>query len=170
MEVDRYIYRSGGLMRMQADDSLPSYYVTDLATQESHFVSSRACLKMEFLYKRSFPFGLSGSGYTYDLIPIGEETVDGHHCHVEDVMVHSPKNPVVMHFRLYEADHLQGFPIKIENRRQSAYAWVIRYNDVILKPQDPSLFIFPEKCENMAGFKQMGPGAKSKSTRPAKPK
>jgi hypothetical protein len=166
MDVDRYIYRFGKLMRMQTDDTLPSYYVTELDTQRSHFVSSRACLRMNAPYTRSFPFGLSGPGFKYDLIPIGEEIVDGHRCRIEDIMIHNPKNPVIMHFRLYEADDLQGFPIKIENRRKGAYAWVIHYKDVRLEPQDPSLFIFPEKCETMAGFKKAGPDAKSRNTHP----
>ena len=120
MDVDLYIYRLGKLMRMQTDDTLPSYYVTELGTQRSHFVSSRACLRMGVTYIRSFPFSLSGLGFKNDLIPIGNETVDGHACRVEDIMIHNPKNPVVMQFRLWEANDLQGFPIKVENRRRGA--------------------------------------------------
>lgn len=169
MDVDRYIYRSGNLMRMQGDESVPHYYVTDLTKRKTHFVSARSCLRMGTAYVRSFPFMVPAPGNRYERIPIGEETVDGHQCKVEDVMIHSPKNPTVLHFRLYEAEDLQGFPIKIENRRKQAYPWVIHYKDVRLGPQDPSLFIFPEKCESDAGFKQAGPGAKPKNAPPAKP-
>lgn len=169
MDVDRYIYRSGNLMRMQSDAAVPEYYVTDLAKQLSHAVSTRRCLEMGYAYKLSFPFFVPGPGVTYDHLPIGEEVVDGHQCHVEDVLIHSPKNPVVLHFRFYEAEDLQGFPIKIENRREHAYPWVIHYKDVRLGPQDPSLFMVPDKCQTMAGFKKTSPGSKPKSAPSAKP-
>jgi hypothetical protein len=169
MDLDLHIYRSGNLMRMESDASVPEYYITDLAKRESHAVSARACLEEDYPYKFSFPFFVSRAGSTYERIPIGEETVDGHPTHVEDVIVHDPKNPVVVHFRFYEADDLQGFPIKIENRREHAYPWVIHYKDVRLGPQDSSLFIFPDKCQTMASFKKRDSGAKAKTTPPAKP-
>jgi len=35
MTEDRFIYRSGNLMRMQGDADLPEYFVTDLAKQQT---------------------------------------------------------------------------------------------------------------------------------------
>jgi hypothetical protein len=169
MDADRYIYRSGKMMRMQGDASPPNYYVTDLSKQESHMVAASGCLQLGSAYTRSFPFFLSGPGVTYEHIPGGEATVDGHRCHVEEVKIHSPKNPVVIHFRLYEADDLEGFPIKIENRREPAYPWVIHYKDVRLGPQDPSLFLYPQQCQSSLGFKKISPGSKAKAAQPAKP-
>jgi hypothetical protein len=172
MDVDRYIYRSGNLMRMQSDATVPEYYITDLTKQQSYSVSARACLHEGFPYKLSFPFAIDGPNITYEIVPVGEDTVDGHHCRVEDLMVHNPKNPVVLHLRLYEAEDLQGFPIKIENKREQAYPWVIHYKEVKVGPQDPSLFIYPEKCESMEGFKKVAPVSKSskaKSATSAKP-
>lgn len=163
MTEERYIYRSGNLMRMQGDADLPEYFVTDLAKQETHSVSSRGCLESASAYKLSFPFFVTGPNITYERIPISEESVDGHSCHVEDLIIHNPKNPVVVHFRLSEADDLQGFPIKIENRRDHAYPWVIHYKDVRIGPQDPTLFIFPDKCQTMAGMKKMGSASKAKT-------
>jgi len=168
MDDDRFIYRSGKLVRVQGDASVPEYYITNLITQQSHAVESNGCLEMGYPYKGSFPFFAAVQGVTYEFTPIGEENVDGHRCHVEDVVIHSPKNPVVLHFRLYEADDLQGFPIKIENRRENAYPWVIRYKDVRLGPQDPSLFMIPNKCQTMAGFKKVRPGTKPQSSPTAK--
>jgi hypothetical protein len=170
MTEDRYIYRSGNLMRMQGDADLPEYFVTDLLKQQTHSVSSRGCLESASAYKLSFPFFVTGPAITYERIPIGEETVDGHQCHVEDLIIHNPKNPVVVHFRLSEADDLQGFPIKIENHRDHAYPWVIRYKDVRIGPQDPTLFIFPDMCQTMAGMKKMGSTSKSKTTTSPKTK
>lgn len=156
MDVDRYIYRSGKLFRIQGDAAVPDYDVTDLVSKKTHAVSARACFEMDFPYKGSFPWNIPGPGVTYSHTPVGEDTVDGHHVHVEDILIHNPKNPVVMNLRLYEADDLGGFPVKIENRRKPAYPWVIHYKDVKVGPQDPSLFIFPDKCDTMAGFVPAG--------------
>lgn len=170
MNADRHIYRSGNLMRMQGDADVPEYYITDLKKQHSHAVSSRSCLEMNSAYKLSFPFFVSAApAVTYEHISIGDEVVDGHQCHVEDVMIHNPKNPVVLHFRFSEAQDLDGFPVKIENRRENAYPWVIHYKDVKLGPPDPSLFLIPDKCETMAGFQKVAPATKHKTVTPAKP-
>ncbi len=171
-DEDRYIYRAGNLMRLQGDAAVPEYFVTNLSKQWSHAIAPSGCLKMGTPHSRSFPFVLSGPGFSYERIAIGEDTVDGHHCRVEDIKVHNPRNPVVMHFRLYEAEDLQGFPVKIENRREHAHPWVIHYKDVRLGPQDPSLFLIPNQCQSMAGMKPVGPGtkaAKPKAAAPAKP-
>jgi hypothetical protein len=169
MDEDRYIYRSGNLMRMQGDAAVPEYYVTDLIKQQTTSATARGCLKTDNAYKRSFPFFISRPGVTYERIPIGEATVDGHPCHVEDLLIHRTKNAEVLRYRLSEADDLQGFPIKIENHREHAYPWVIHYKDVRIGPQDPTLFIVPEKCQTMAGFQKAGPGSKAKPSPPAKP-
>ena len=165
MDEDRHIYRSGTLMRMEGDAAIPEYYVTDLTKQQTRSASARGCLRTENAYKGSFPFFISRPGVTYERIPIGVETVDGHPCHVEDLLIHRPKGSEVPHFRLSEADDLQGFPIKIENRREHAYPWVIHYKDVRIGRQDPTLFVVPIKCQTMAGFQKTGPGSKT-----AKPK
>jgi hypothetical protein len=166
MDVDRYIYRSGNLMRMQGDDTVPNYFVTDLAKRQSHAISAGACLIMGSPYTRSFPFFVSRPGVTYEHIPMGEDKVDGHPCRVEEIKVHDPKNPVTLHIRLYEAQDLHGFPIKIENRREHAFPWVIRYKNVKLDPQDPSLFIVPKHCDTMESFKQMGSSSTPKKATP----
>jgi hypothetical protein len=154
MNVDRHIYRSGKWLRAQSDDLVPAYHITDLIKQKDHLVSAPACLAMDVAYVRAFPFSMIGPRFTYERIPVDEETLDGHQCRVEDVKIHSPKNPVVMYFRLYEAEDLQGFPIKIENRNEHNYRWVITYKDVRLGPQDPSLFMYPDRCDSSEAFKK----------------
>lgn len=169
MNEDRYIYRSGNFMRMQGDAAVPNYFVTDLVKERSHAIAADGCLQMGSPYTRSFPFFVPGPGVKYEHIPIGEEMADGHQCRVEDLIIHSPKTPVVLHFRLYEAEDLQGFPIKIENRREHARSWVIHYKNVKLGPQDPTLFIVPKQCQSTAGFKKVGPGAKPNGAPSPKP-
>jgi hypothetical protein len=165
MNEDRYIYRSGKLMRTQGDAGVPNYFVTNFDTRKTYAQAASGCLEIGAPHTRSFPVYLSGHGITYEHIPVGEETVDGHECHVEDVFVHNPRNPVLMHFRVYEAEDLKGFPIKIENRRPKPNTqWVITYSNVVLADQDPSLFVIPNKCQSSAGFVKMGTGAKPTPT------
>jgi hypothetical protein len=176
-DTDVHIYRSGNLMRTEGSLKAPSYYVTDLAKRKSSSVTSRTCLNMHVAYARTFPFFVPEEGARYEIAPAGEATVDGHHCKLEDIRIHRLKRSEVPEFRLYEAEDLDGFPIKIENRRPNAYHWIITYKDVHLEPQDSSLFIVPEKCASDADWKQLGAGAKTKTapkktpgeTSPSKP-
>ena len=169
---DGQIYRSGKLMRMQRNDEVPGYMVSDLEKQQSHGLNARGCIKLDNLYSRAFPFFLSGPGYKYERVPAGEETVDGHLCRVEDITIYAPKNPQQLKIRLWEAEDLQGFPIKIENRREHARVWAIHYKNVVLGPQDPTLFIVPDKCQSSAGFvplKKLPPTSKPKAAPDQKP-
>jgi hypothetical protein len=54
-------------------------------------------------------------------------------------------NPQKM--RLWEAEDLQGFPIKIEFLILGGHGPVIRYKNVVLGEQDPTLFIHPKSCQ-----------------------
>jgi hypothetical protein len=167
LDSDVHIYRSGNLMRAEGSDKLPGYFITDLVKRNDTMVNSRDCLKMSVSYIRTFPFFVPEEGARYQVAPAGEATVDGHHCKVEDVKIYRPKRSEVPEFRLYEADDLDGFPIKIENHRPRAYHWVITYKDVRLGPQDSSLFIVPEKCESTAAWKQITPGKSGASPKKA---
>jgi len=144
---DGHIYRSHNLMRMQGNFAKPNYFISDLEKQTTHGLAASGCMKMGNLYVRSFPFFLSGPEYKYERVPAGKETVDGHVCRVEDITITPPKRPPGK-IRIWEAEDLQGFPIKIENRRENGRHWIIRYENVALGPQDPTLFIVPDKCQS----------------------
>lgn len=171
---DGYVYRSGNLMRMQAVNAgKTNYFVDDLAKEENYGLSVAGCAKLPSLYSRTYPFFMSGPGYTYERIAVGEETVDGHHCRVEDITIHAAKHPNPAHFRIYQAEDLQGFPIKIENRQEKVRRWVIHYKNVVLGPQDPTLFVVPNKCsslDKLKGMQGVPSGAKPKNAPGDKPK
>jgi hypothetical protein len=141
-ESEIHIYRSGNLMRMEANEGR-SYQITDFDKQETHAVARSGCLRYGNLYIRSYPFSFSNPANKYEHVPGGKETVDGHVCQVEDVTVTLPTTPNPAKFRLWEAEDLQGFPIKIETKLHR----VIQYKNVVLGPQDPTLFIFPTECQ-----------------------
>jgi hypothetical protein len=141
-EDEIHIYRSGNLLRMEGRESR-NYLITDLVKQETHGLAATGCLKYGYPYVRSYPFSLARPENKYERVPGREETVDGHVCQVEDVTISSPKLPAPVRIRLWEAKDLQGFPIKVETMSHRT----IEYKNVVLGPQDPTLFVFPDKCE-----------------------
>ncbi len=169
---DGYVYRSGDLMRMQAVTGGKSqYFVDDLVKVTSYGLSTGGCAKLPYLYSRTYPFFMTGPAFTYEIVPVGEEMVNGHHCHVEDVTVRSAKQANPAHFRLYEADDLQGFPIKIVSQQKKIRQWVIEYKNVVLGPQDPTLFVVPRECQNLKNvpIHPGAPGTKPKKAPGDKP-
>lgn len=170
---DGHVYRSGDLMRMQAVTSGPTqYFIDDLAKGKYYGLSLAGCAKLPNPYSRTFPFFMSGPDYTYERVAVGEDTVDGHHVHVEDITVRSKKFSRPAHFRLYEADDLEGFPIKIVNQQEKVRRWVIQYKNVVLGPPDSTLFTVPRDCQsvgNLVPVQPVNPGAKPKNPPADKP-
>ncbi len=161
---DGHIYRSGNMMRMEGMDS-HNYFVTDLAKNQTHGLAASGCINYSFPYTRTFPFSLSRPGNTYERVSVGEETVDGHRCRVEDLSISFPKPHPLVKLRLWEAEDLQGFPIKIETRTTNFHR-TIQYKNVILGPQDSTLFIFPTECQVM----KLGGMAKTTKSAPGSSK
>ncbi len=171
---DGHIYRSGDWMRMEAANSGPTqYFVDNLAKGTSYGLSLGGCAKLTLLFSRTYPWFMSGPGYTYERVAAGEDTVDGHHVHVEDITVHNKKFAHPARFRLYEADDLEGFPVKIVNQQKEIRQWVIQYKNIVLGPQDPTLFTVPRDCQKVTGLGPVHPpsaGAKPKDAPADKPK
>jgi hypothetical protein len=142
-----YIYRSHNMMRMQGNHAVPDYFVTDLKKQETHGLAASGCIMLKTPYSRAFPFFLDKAEYKFQYQTAGEETVNGHPTKVVDVTIFAPKHPDIT-LRFYEAEDLQGFPVRIENRRKHGMPWVLDYTEVKLGPQDPSLFIVPNVCQS----------------------
>jgi len=152
---ESHIYRSRNLMRVEGRDAGHNYFVMDLEKQKSHGLAASGCLKIGYLNSRAFPFFLFGPDKKYERTPVGEETVDGHPCHVEDVTISSSELQTTIHLRLWEAEDLQGFPVKIENRPNRAPPRSMEYKNVVLGPQDPTLFIVPNQCQSSANMEPL---------------
>jgi len=144
-----HIYRSGKLMRME-DPGRRGYYITDQSTGETYGMSESGCMHDTHPFIRVFPFNAASKpDTTVTRSPAGTETVDGHSCQVENATLSSPTfaNPLKMKF--WEAEDMQGFPIKIEFLLPSGRDAIVHYRNVVLGPQDPTLFIHPESCEQL---------------------
>jgi hypothetical protein len=140
---EAHIYRSGKLMRTQGP--VLDYFITDLSTRETFGVTASSCVHDARLYVRVSPFGAATPDSKVERVAAGKETLDGHSCQIEDVTVSSPKRSNPLKMRFWEAEDLQGFPIKIDVHRGNKIA-TIRYKNVVLGPQDPTLFIHPKSC------------------------
>lgn len=148
-----HIYRSGKLMRMEDPGKL-GYFITDLTTGETYGMSEAGCMHDSHPFIRVFPFDAAAKPDTMVMRTLigkeaGKEAVDGRCCQIENVTVSSPKfaNPLLMKF--WEAEDLQGFPIKIEFLLPGGHDAIVHYKRVVLGPQDPTLFLHPRFCEHL---------------------
>lgn len=141
-----HVYRLGKQLRMDEPGGA-GYFITDLNTGKTYGMFDGGCIRDDLPYVRAIPFYLAGMAEaTVTRAAVGKETVDGHSCQVEDVTVSSPKFPSPQKIRFWEAEDLKGFPIRIEFLLPRGGGPVIRYKDVALGPQDPSLFTHPKSC------------------------
>ncbi len=142
-----HIYRSGKHMRMEEPGRL-AYFITDLDTGETYGILENGCIHDDHPYIRAIPFHMAGKAdATVTRASAGKETVDGHSCQIEDVTVSSTMFPSPQKMRFWEAEDLQGFPIKIEFVLPGGHGPIIRYKNVVLGPQDTTLFFHPKSCQ-----------------------
>jgi hypothetical protein len=155
-DKNRKIYRSGKLMRTDFQDQ---YRVTDIEVPITWVVFNKTgtkpetCARFDVADADTYPFwGLDN--FRVERVPAaepagGNETVDGHACQINHLIFVNSKShpPVTMDMRLWEAEDLKGFPIKIEVHNSiTNRTLTISYSDVSLEPPDPKLFVRSEKC------------------------
>ncbi len=151
---DRQIYRLGNLLRADFGDS---YRITDLQKLTMWGVQRNDCAEFAMPDAGAYPFTAYHDFKIDRAMTEQRETIDGHACAIENVTFTDPSgSPVVIKMKLWEAEDLDGFPVKIEaeanGRRMS-----IAYRNVSLKPPDAKLFRRPAKCGT-------GPQASQKDT------
>jgi hypothetical protein len=163
LEDPQKIYRSGNLMRVDLTDA---YRVTNLDKREVWVVKPKSC--------SHYP---APDAYVHFFLSFKEdnvessaakekETVDGHSCRIETLTFHSEDRPVVT-WKLWEAEDLNGFPIKLEVKRKPEEAPIaLYYKNVSLKPPDPALFKLPPRCSHAAQGPAPKSGASPKSATP----
>jgi hypothetical protein len=155
-----HIYRFGNRMRMEEPGGL-GYFITDLSTGETYGIQEVGCLHDDHPYVRAIPFHFAGKAdSTVTRISAGKEMVDGHSCRVEDITVSSPMLSGPQKMRFWEAEDLQGFPLKIEFVLPGGRGPVIRYRNVVLGPQDPTLFLHPKSCQPLPQAPMASPAQK----------
>lgn len=147
-DQESHVYRLGHLMRTDVGGS---YAVTDLVKGDTYGVAPKGCLHDSHSAYRVFPFDVGGHGRKVERVTSGKETIDGHSCVIEDVTVTAPgPRPRAMKLRFWEAEDLQGFPVKVQLISSFGHDKIIRYKDVSLAPPDAALFKHPTKCDTLA--------------------
>jgi hypothetical protein len=139
-----HVYRSGNRFRNEMPDG--TYMVTDLATREAWGVARDWCAHFYAASAHSYPFIPPAPGFRAERTPVTQEVWNGHPCHVEDVTVTSAQGGA-SRMRIWEADDLQGFPIKVDLHPDKSGP-VIEFKNVFLVAQDGSLFQHPTKCKS----------------------
>lgn len=148
---DMKIYRLGDKMRTNIGSM--GYSITDLSQHTMYMVMGQGmCMQMPITPKaQPNPFSEQGS---VERTPAGTDTVDGHSCKVENVTVTS-QNGTQTKMKVWEADDLQGFPVKVEIQ-SSKGPITVTYKDVSFDAPAASLFTHPENCRQMPNM-QAGP-------------
>jgi hypothetical protein len=91
------------------------------------------------------------SDYKAEVTKVGEETVNGHNCIKNKVVVTCPDGST-RESTLWNATDLNNFPIKVELAPREGRTMVLLFNDVKLEKPDASLFDPPTdftKYDNM---------------------
>ncbi len=134
------IYRSGDKMRTELPGGA-GYTITDLTQRTTYMVMGNGMCMQTTAQGQQNPSAQARNA-TVERSPAGTETVDGHTCKVENVTV-TPQNGQPAKMKLWEAEDLKGFPIKIEiqsNRGPVTVAYTVAYKDVSFSEPEPSLF------------------------------
>ena len=140
---DMKIYRSGDKMRTSMGSM--GYMVMDLTQHTNYMVMNGMCMQISRPPQQN-PFSQAQDA-TIDRSPAGTDTVDGHACKVENVTV-TPHNGQPTKMKLWEAQDLKGFPVKVE--MESSHGPVtVEYKDISLDEPPASLFTHPDNCQQM---------------------
>jgi hypothetical protein len=174
-DENRKVYRSGKLMRTDFADQ---YRVSDIDIPVTWVIFTKpetkaTCSKFRMADAGDFPFfGLKDFRVEQnpdETATDGKETVDGHPCKIESLRFVKSKNasPITIEMKLWEAEDLEGFPIKIEaHNLVTGRHFTISYSNVSLQPPDPKLFAHPAQCVEGTG-KNVGTKETPASTKPS---
>lgn len=140
---DMKVYRLGDKMRTNIGNM--GYSITDLSQHTMFMVMGQGmCMQMPPKGQQN-PFA-EGQG-SVERTPAGTDVVDGHTCKVENVTV-TPQNGTPVKMKIWEAEDLQGFPVKVETQTSRGPVTVL-YKDVSLDAPAASLFTHPDNCRQM---------------------
>jgi hypothetical protein len=90
-------------------------------------------------------------------VSLGSEVVEGHATKIENVTVMGLDGKLI-ESKVWEADDLQGIPVKIESQIQGVTLRAI-YRDIVIGAPDKVLFEVPNRC---TPFEKMGQVAESR--------
>ena len=146
-QAEMKIYRSGDKMRTDLPGGM-GYMIMDMGQHANYMVMGTGmCMQLPASgQQQPNPFS-QAQGATIERSPAGTDTVDGHACKVENVTV-TAQNGQSTKMKVWEADDLKGFPIKVE--MQTSHGPItVQYKDVSFSDPGASLFTHPSNCQQM---------------------
>src|SRR6266478_1270205 len=164
-DTNRKIYRSGKLMRFEFPDH---YRIADLEAKTIWLMYPKRCSKFPMLDPGVFPFSRKFHIEQSSTSEV-KETIDGHTCKIDDVVLITEESfPTTFKMKLYRAEDLSGFPIKIDvENPMNRTKFTINYSNVSLEPPDAKVFEHPAKCDSPVLKPLTQPGSKPKPATPA---
>jgi len=138
------IYRSADKMRTDMPGGM-GYMIVDLSQHAAYMVMNGMCMQTA-TQTQSNPFA-QASDASIDRSPAGADTLDGHPCKVENLTI-TPHDGKPMKMKVWEAQDLKSFPIKVEMQTDKGTVTVL-YKDLSFDAPPASLFTHPENCRQM---------------------
>jgi hypothetical protein len=151
------IYRSGKQIRAEYVYE-NEIRISNLGDRKGWYIRPREwktkpkeCGRMTLMDMSSYPFfAYSSSDFNVERAAEKDtpekETIDGHSCKVQDYTVTAKDGGQPIKVKLWEAEDLNGFPVRIQVEPPSKAKFVLNYTDVSVKPPDPKLFQLPAMC------------------------
>lgn len=143
-EQPKKIYRSGDLVRI---DLPGKFHVTSLRTKGTWAVHPDRCTYLPAPDVATYPF-VSLRNYKIERSSTEEtQMIDGHRCKLEDdTFTPTEEGFSVVHAKLWKAEDLAGFPLKIEVAPVNGQPFTFDYKSVSLERPDAKLFQVPKHC------------------------
>lgn len=131
--------------------------ISDLATHRLSYIRRMPkkpveCGIGEKIDMAAYPFFFyTGSDFTVKRSPAEEpaekETIDGHPTKAENYTVtNNSDGTITAKLKLWEAEDLQGFPVRMEIDPPRTKKFTLDYTNVSLDKPDPKLFTIPAHC------------------------
>jgi len=158
------IYHSGSSVRVERSGALSTLYVPS-SSKVYNFTTypdqSHQCVVMKPEQAKMLPSPLELlQGSNLKRTSAGTDVIDGHTCKIESVVVTRPDGQTI-ESKVWEAEDLQGIPIRIESHIGDITLAAV-YRDISIGPPDQELFTIPEKC---TPFEKMGQVVERKTLR-----
>jgi hypothetical protein len=162
-EAPKRIYRSGDLLRVDLTDN---FHLTDLHDRSTRAIHTDYCSHFPAPDVAVYPF-VAFRELKVERSPSDEiQTIDGHPCRLENATL-TPKagssGPIKV--KLWEAQDLQSFPLKVEIIRADKPTITVNFSDVNLQPPNPELFKIPSRCPDGPAHGQKGVRTLAAATR-----
>lgn len=142
------VYWSGTRLRVDLTPALGNLYLPASGKVYRLTVypdKTRGCVVMRTDQAKGAPSPLELlQGTKVKRTPAGTETLEGHSCKVENVVVTRADGKTI-ESKVWEADDLKGVPVKIVSQTEHGKLLAV-YRDIAFGPLDKALFTPPDKC------------------------